>query len=67
VIYRKFGFRCLVTLVNARCELGLTCDANGNKIGSRSSDSLLRRQTGEEFASDAPPDCRTQLLPDGCN
>ena len=71
IIYRKFGFRCLVTLVNARCQLNVTCDANGNKLGgeeslSRRFDPFLRRQTGEEFSSDAPPDCRTQQAPDGC-
>ncbi len=32
IIYRKFGFRCSVTLVNTRCQLGVTCDANGNKV-----------------------------------
>ena len=69
IVYRKFGFRCMVTLVNARCQLGVTCDENGNKLGPefRRHDPYLRRQTGEEFSSDAPPDCRTQLTPNGCN
>ncbi len=55
------------------CAIGVTCDGQGNKIYPRRSEravqkttSLWSRQTGEEFASDAPPDCRVEINPDGC-
>jgi len=43
---RKFGFTCKVRLVEERCQLGVTCNSSGQKIFA---ESLLRRQTGEEF------------------
>ena len=48
VVYfqRQFGFSCKVRLVEERCQLGVTCNASGQKIFAESS---LRRQTGEEF------------------
>jgi len=58
---RKFGFRCQITLVDEPCELDVTCDASGNKINQ-----FLRRQTGESFRSDARPNCRVILNPNGC-
>ena len=77
---RKFGFRCKIRLVEERCQLGMTCDQFGNKISPASNpgfgnqnvgpyqpvDNFLRRQTGEQFSSDARPDCRVTLAPDGC-
>lgn len=61
VIEREFGFRCKITLVDDPCELDVTCDAFGNKI-----DQFLRRQNGEIYRSDAPPECRTLQNPNGC-
>jgi hypothetical protein len=79
-VERKFGFRCKIRLVEERCQLGVTCDDFGNKIrpGSNAQfgnqntgsyqpvDNFLRRQTGEQFSSDARPDCRVTLASDGC-
>jgi len=66
-VEREFGFRCLVTLVNEICELGVTCDSLGNKISvTPRADILTNRQTGEQFPSDSPPICRTTLSPSGC-
>ena len=62
-----YGFRTKVTLVdNEPCELGVTCDQNGNRI-QRRVDHWQKawqydRQTGEEFVSGAPPDCRTNNI-----
>ena len=51
-------------LVMERCQLGVTCDSSGHKIPNY--DQALSRQTGELFSSDASPDCRVELAPDGC-
>ena len=57
-----YGFVTKVTLVdNEPCELGVTCDQNGNKIQRRKA-WQFDRQTGEEFVSGAPPDCRTNNI-----
>lgn len=57
---RRYGFRCKITLVDRlQCQLGLTCDADGNRLAQS-------RQTGEEFFADGPPECRTELSPLGC-
>jgi hypothetical protein len=80
IVERRYGFRCRIRIVERqRCVLGRTCDAHGNKIspeetvadssfGTTIYDTLklfLRRQTGEGFSSDAPAECRTELV--GCN
>ena len=77
----RYGFRTRVTLVeNQSCILDVTCTATGDKINvalaKRRSDSrpqhqrsrFSRRQgTGEEFRSDAPPECRAIRDPnDAC-
>ena len=55
-----FGFRTRVKLVDRQpCLLGVTCDLQGNRIN--------KRQTGEEFGSEAPPDCRTEFDRNICN
>lgn len=81
-----FGFRIRVRLVDKQpCTLGVTCDANGNKIGpgsdftgstfgssprSRGFDFsgylFAKRQAGEFFSAEGPPECRTELNPNGC-
>lgn len=68
-VEREYGFRCVITLVNEICQLGVTCDSLGNKMvpqTSRFDDLLSSRQTGEEFSSDSSPLCRTTLSPSGC-
>ena len=62
----RYGFRTRVTLVeNQSCILDVTCTATGDKINvalARSDSSenhgFAKRQSGEEFRSDAPPECR---------
>jgi hypothetical protein len=65
----RYGFRSRVSLVeNQSCMLGVTCTATGDKIDvvgginrnfiAANSFGLTERQTGEEFSSDAPPECR---------
>ena len=66
----RYGFRTRVTLVeNQSCILDVTCTATGDKINvalARRSGNLPpqphrrrhKRQAGEEFRSDAPPECR---------
>jgi hypothetical protein len=51
VIYvqRKFGFRCKVRLVEERCQLGVTCDGSGFKIGQS-----LTRQTAHGSGQSGP-------------
>ena len=57
-----YGFVTKVTLVdNEPCELGVTCDQDANKIQRRKA-WQFDRQTGEEFVSGAPPDCRTNNI-----
>ncbi len=68
---RIFGFRTRVTLVDREpCALGVTCDIDGNKLvgGRRLSRPVLaeERQTGEDFESEGPPECRTVVNPAGC-
>jgi len=61
-----YGFRTRVTLAeNSPCTLGDTCrGVPGLDLSFDSDNSLDRadegveRQTGEEFLSEAPPDCR---------
>ena len=60
VARRLFGFACLVRVLEERCVLDVTCDANGNRLFRK------KRQTGEEFSANGPPDCRTTVAPDGC-
>ncbi len=53
-----YGFRVRVMLKeNEYCELESTCIVKSNRTSTRADD----RQTGEEFASDAPPDCRLNV------
>ena len=69
-----YGFRVRIRLVeNERCELGVTCSADGRKIIDEELSTKFRRQsvfnfdrmsnidrqTGESFLSAAPVDCRT--------
>lgn len=72
-----YGFRSRVSIVeNQSCILDVTCTATGDRInvaltkrrGSSipfpdiaQQQSFSRRQTGEEFQSDAPPQCRAIL------
>ncbi len=58
----------------------MTCDAAGNKLspnsgfnfnflrrfGDAGETDFLERQVDEPFESDAPPECRVTLNPDGC-
>ena len=66
-----YGFRTRVTLAeNSPCILGVTCrgtpdsefgfDSDNDLNFDRASEDYydLERQTGEEFFSEAPPDCR---------
>jgi len=55
---QKFGFRCLISLVDEICELGVTCDQKGQRI--------YRRQAEELYQSDAPPTCGVFENPNGC-
>ena len=45
-------------------------DINGNKLVDgrlvEMEDEFDERQSGEEFMSDGPPDCRVELNPSGC-
>lgn len=60
---RRYGFRCRVTLVDRQqCQLGVSCDTEGNRL----SDRIKKRQIGDEFIADGPPECRTELSPLGC-
>ena len=73
-----FGFRSRVTLVDMQpCALDVECDSEGNSlvdvIGEgqevamgASPFAAEERQTGEEFQSEGPPECRTELNPLGC-
>jgi hypothetical protein len=67
----SYGFRVKVTLVeNSPCILGSTCrgpptarseEESWNDVSSDAyypTDDVIERQTGEEFFSEAPPDCR---------
>ena len=75
-----YGFRTRITLVdNEPCTLGVTCrdDPTGSFNPTSTflsnyvdfSSQLLRRQAGEEFSSDAPPDCRVSFnsVAPGCS
>ena len=70
----SFDFRCRVTLVDKQqCQLGYSCDAVGNRLSGRlkkrtatDENSRSKRQAGEEFFADGPPQCRTELSPLGC-
>ncbi len=66
-----YGFRAKVSLVeNSPCILGSTCRGSptSDYFSARSdegswhnyypTDDAIERQTGEEFFSEAPPDCR---------
>jgi len=61
-----YGFRTRVTLAeNSPCTLGVTCrgvpglDASfDGENGLDRADEAVERQTGEEFFSEAPSDCR---------
>ena len=65
-----------MTLVDMQpCALDVECGPQGNKlvdvIGEGESEDVLfplaqERQTGEEFQSEGPPECRTELNPAGC-
>ena len=71
-----FGFRTRVTLVDMQpCALDVECDPQGNKLvdvigegesGDEGVPLAQERQTGEEFQSEGPPECRTELNPAGC-
>ena len=71
-----FGFRTRVTLVDTQpCALDVECDQEGNKLvdvigdddeGTIGTPFAQERQTGEEFQSEGPPECRTELNPIGC-
>ncbi len=62
----RYGFRTRVAVVeNQSCILDVTCTATGDRINVALSkrngqvkSSFARRQSGEEFQSDAPPQCR---------
>jgi len=66
-----YGFRAKVTLAeNSPCILGSTCRGNPDFAKRSSDDDIIsdenfpsedvldERQTGEEFFSEGPPDCR---------
>jgi hypothetical protein len=59
----RYGFRCRIRLAeNQPCVLGQTCrgfpdDEDGL---NNSQDYLEDRQTGEQFSSDGPLDCRVK-------
>ena len=58
-----YGFRTRVRSVNNEpCEINVSCDFNGNKLGGFAHHYRKKRQTGEEFFSDAAPDCRTNRI-----
>ena len=71
-----FGFRTRVALVDMQpCALDVECDQGGNKLVDVIGDDdeatfgtpfAEERQTGEEFQSEGPPECRTELNPAGC-
>ena len=64
---RRYGFRCRVTLVDRQqCQLGISCDSEGNRLSDRKVQKRQKRQAGEEFFADGPPECRTELSPLGC-
>ena len=64
---RRYGFRCRVTLVDRQqCQLGVSCDSEGNRLSDRKVQKRQKRQAGEEFFADGPPECRTELSPLGC-
>ena len=63
----KFGshsiYVCAIVIIPT-CEVDVTCDANGNKLpgdfeGVRIRRDIYDRQTGEDFQSEGPPECRT--------
>ena len=61
---RTYGFRCTITLVDRQsCQLGVSCDSEGNRLAEKK---RQKRQAGEEFIADGPPECRTELSPLGC-
>ena len=73
----KFGWKVKITLPDEPCDSSLEnpklnqCTLNLNK-NSRSfysfgNDNAQRRQTGEEFRSGAPPDCRIRFICDENN
>ena len=65
-----------MTLVDMQpCALDVECDQEGNKLVDVIGDDMegaifptfaRERQTGEEFQSEGPPECRTELNPAGC-
>jgi len=55
----RFGFVTKVLLVRRPCSLEVDCHQMEAPL-------IWRRQTGEAFSSQAPPDCRIELNPDGC-
>ena len=62
---RTYGFRCTITLVDRQsCQLGVSCDSEGNRLAEKKK--RQKRQAGEEFIADGPPECRTELSPLGC-
>ena len=58
----SYGFRVNITQEIPCSELGEDCGMNSTKTDNSTSYKAWKqfkvRQTGEEFASDAPPDCR---------
>ena len=44
----------------------LSYNNNNNNNNNQEQNVFGSRQTNEEFSSDAPPDCRTELNPNGC-
>jgi hypothetical protein len=74
-----YGFRTKVTLIeNSPCNLDVDCNDQiifsgqqqqkqpaYQKLQSKKED-LIEKQTGEEFSSDSPPDCRVFFDPNQC-
>ncbi len=57
-----YGFRVRVKLIEDQvCDLETTCIATANRTSSTTFNTAQERQTGEAFASDAPPDCRVNF------
>ena len=68
IVGKLFGFSAVIRLVDMPCTLGVDCDENGNEIGTNAQDpvGLSSGKSGEDFESNGPPECRTEIDPDGC-
>ena len=52
------GFRTKITTEKQCGSDSVECDISTATKNNEEKNSFQRRQTGEEFLSDAPPDCR---------